>query len=422
MKAAQIVLTLNSRYIPENCNAGYGAGVVGFSLAVAEQLTEADRFAGFLVYRRDEAIESPRVKRTAVLGFPAAEVSFHFRMAPALLRGAITGALSGLAHGGRRCGSRNSPAVLYHQSNTLLPFNPEHTPFLITHHGPFATEVCERFGLATAVDAFQGSISKVRHLMQTQDQGVRFLASAPQGLALELSGVQASLLKRYGVPATKIVRTAPPIKGMTIHPTGACIHQAPGSEHVDGLPRNGTGLHVVSAAARVDAFKNFDELIFAVNRASRDIDNLRLSLYIGDEREEPSRQRIREQLAPQVRKRSTVVARLPHCCLQRLFQVPPPRTVFVLTSRYETLGITPIEAVLAGLPVLVPDRATVGIAEYVSAEWRYEPGIAGLCHKLRQLAGVDSLSSIGSAQREGLAARHRSFSHVLSESIERVLE
>ncbi len=417
-RTPQIACILNSRYAPETHWSSYTAGAGRFSSAVASLLSSRDLFAGFVLYRRNENLSAPTIKSTSFLGFKAVEVSFNFRMRHELVRSVLQSALDLLAPDTSRYAQQYTP-ISYHQSNTLLPFVTANCPFLVTHHGPFASEVCNRFGSRLAIQAFQGSAAKVRHLIRAQAQGLRTLASTRPAVSIELSDVQAAVLRRNGISRSTVLRAGPPVQEWLARER--CHH---GLVHLPHLTSAHRSLHVISATARVDEFKNLSELVSAANTLVGEGTDLTLSLFIGEERDSLGRSRIQRQMADKLRARSILRPRLPHCCLQRLFLTVCHRTVFVLSSIYETLAITPIEAVLAGLPVLVPDRPeTVGITEYIPSQWRYVPSAEGLAHKLRQILETPNLRAIAMAQRQFLVAHidPMQFIDVLRHGVMRVM-
>lgn len=403
--------------MPETYWSSYTAGAGRFSSAVASLLSSRDLFAGFVLYRRDEELSAPTTKSTSFLGFKAVEFSFNFRMRHELVRSVLESALGLLASSTSRNGQRCLP-ISYHQSNTLLPFASTNSPFLVTHHGPFASEVSKRFGTPIAIRAFQGSAAKVQHLMRSQAYGLRTLAAARAAVSIELSNVQVAVLRKNGISRSTVLRAGPPVQEWITPET--CRH---GPTHLPRVMSGRRSLHVISATARIDEFKNLSELVSAVNSLVAEDVDLTLSLFVGEEFDNTGRSRIRQQMSEKLRARSVLGSRLPHCCLQRSFLTVCNRTLFVLSSVYETLGITAIEAVLAGVPILVPNRPeTVGITEYIPSQWRYAPSADGLAHKLRQIAEMQHLRPIAVAQKEFLINRisRMEFIDVLSDGVMRV--
>jgi glycosyltransferase involved in cell wall biosynthesis len=66
--------------------------------------------------------------------------------------------------------------------------------------------------------------------------------------------------------------------------------------------------------------------------------------------------------------------------------------VFVFPSIYETLGITPLEALLSGVRVICTDSPRwVGAASFISAEDRFDLNVSSLKTKIAGMRGNTSL-------------------------------
>jgi glycosyl transferase family 1 len=319
-------------------------------------------------------------------------------------------------------GGEQLAPVIYHQSNTLLNLTRQDAPFLVTHHGPFASEVCDRFGFAFAVEAFCGGPDKVRHLARAQALGVTHLQQSPRGIAIELSSVQDKVLRHNGVQKRKVFRTPPPIDLIPPCATPQLTNLPSFAPRSEG--NSGRGLHIVSAAARADRFKNLSEVIAAANELTASGMPVWLSLFVGADDEERARTALRVQLSERLRTNALIAPRLSHAGLIEFFSRRESRAVFVCTSVYETLGITPLEAVLSGVPTLVPDRpGVVGVADYVEPEYRYPTTAGGLVENLADLAAAGNLARIGIRQREWAMrfGGSKRFFEVLDEALERLM-
>ncbi len=110
---------------------------MGYALRAAEALRRPGLLAGFLLYRRDEGLDRPRLGPVPLLGYPALQLGFHFGMDREVLGAALEAARARLG-GGR----------LYYQTNVLLPFHPPGRPLVVTHHAPFVDHVVEVMGRA----------------------------------------------------------------------------------------------------------------------------------------------------------------------------------------------------------------------------------------------------------------------------------
>jgi glycosyltransferase involved in cell wall biosynthesis len=330
-----------------------------------------------ILYKRDETISSPQIKASSLLKHPSVELQFNFKMPSSLLSEAMCRAVESLGQATNILyPSQNRPLpILYHQSNTLLTFTPRHLPFFVTHHGPFAEDICRLFGRRFASDAFQGGEGKVDHLLKMQARGLATLCKSDLGAALELSNVQEHLLLQYGVPRTKIFRTIPPI---TTVGTVCGLRSSPSQDNQN--------IELITAVARSDRFKNLELLIDAANDLLRQGANLRLTIFAGPEEEEVNRRKLRSRLVDDLQPRTLVAPRLSHDNLLKYLTDRRDRAIFVCTSIYETFGITPFEAMLSGMVTIIPDEPLrIGVLEYLPPENRFQPTIEGLVKKLKEL-------------------------------------
>jgi glycosyltransferase involved in cell wall biosynthesis len=402
----RFVLTLNSHFVPGSEGGAHPFGVVGFVLRLAQALARRGQLAGFVLYRRDPEARQPIVTPTSCLGYPAAELSFHFEMPERALRRAFAHAVRMVSEvvPAEGAASRSArPIVIYHQTNTLLRLTPDEIPFLVTHHGPFASEICRLFGARFACRAFQGGASKLRHLLRAQAHGVAHLKRSRQGAAVELSSVQEAVLRRAGVAASQVWRMPPPMSAPA--PTGppdmingATIVAPPQDEACD--------LHLVTATARIDEFKNISLLIGAANRLAAMRVPVRLSLFVGGPDETETRALLMRAIARELQPRTHIAERLPHRELACLLRVRRFNAVFVSTSLYETFGITPLEAMLAGMTTLVPDRIDrIGIAEYMDVHGRVALSEDSLVARLLEWHVERQGRWLGARQRDAILAK-----------------
>lgn len=376
------ILTINQRFLERSLSEGYSHGVVGFVIEVARELKRRGQLCGLIAYQRSLALNEPMLRKSTIAEFTCIEYYFDFTIPTVRLRESFGRAVSLL------CGQYAPPdtqrVVIYHQTNVLLPLTPDELPFLVTHHGPFASDVVRVFGDQLALEAFQGGAAKLSHLIDRQQQGIEFLKRNTHGVALEMSSVQENILRVHGVPANRIKTIPPPLR----------LPEPPvlGSDLFDdfcGYPTiNGVAgpdeLHLITATARVDAFKNLTQLIRAyVGLAEEGID-VRLTMFVGSSIEEEMRSFFRRSIPVAFRSKASIEQRLPHTDLIRYFSRQRQQSVFVCTSLYETFGITPLEAVLAGMATLVPDLPDlIGVATYLPKAHRFHPDDNSLVDKLR---------------------------------------
>ena len=390
-----IVMTVNARYLREAEDDYFGFGVVGFVLAAAHALSARGQFLGLVAYRREEATAVPRIHETRIAGFPAVEFTFNFACDLKELQQGFRAAVNLILRSRQDAQTIAPTPIIYHQSNALLHLTPPSIPFLITHHGPFAQQIRTIFGDEFAARAFQGGQPKLYHLTAVQERGLDILRRSPAAAALEMSRVQAEVLRTENIPEAKIHRAPPPLLAPVARPHNE-VHSPYRSELRPGA------LHVMSAAARIDPFKNFDYLISCVNEAHRRGAVGQLSLFVGTPADEQERRALFDKVVPGLKMNTVVAPRMRHSQMLDMFRKHAGFSVFVCSSLYETYGLTALEAMLCGLATLVPNDLTqIGIAEYVSVEDRFDIRRDGLTFKLIQYA------SDGCACRRGLYQRER---------------
>ncbi|MCC6364911.1 MAG: glycosyltransferase [Bryobacterales bacterium] len=393
---SSMVLTINRKFVSDSEDASHAVGAIGFVRSAARRLAELDRFDGFLVYARDEGASCPSMVHTRAFGFPAVQLRFHFRMPREVMQDALASAVGVLSRSGRRQSPRFCRAVpiVYHQSNTLLPFQPHSWPFLVTHHGPFASEVCRIFGRKFAVEAFRGGESKLEHLIRSQAAGLRVLRCASHAAALELSAVQEKCLLTLGVQRSRVFRISPPF-----HDAG----DGNGRAEIEGQADDGHRdkcVRLVSAVARADSFKNLSQLVASANGLVESGMLVRLAIFAGREQDERSRTELFHMVSARLKPNTTISVGLSHERLMQYLTAHRATSIFVCTSAYETFGITPLEAMLAGMVTVVPDDAArIGIVDYAPSEFRYPPTLEGLMGRLKSLIERQDLAATGLRQR-----------------------
>jgi glycosyltransferase involved in cell wall biosynthesis len=377
---ADLILTLNSRFVPGTRDDSYGFGVVGFVTALAGELSARDRLGGVILYERARGRATAPPRRCSFLGFPACHVILGDDMS-------VGDRQTAFERGVRMCRRLERPAVVYHQTNTLLTATPTGMPAMVTHHAPFASEVCRLFGLDLARTAFQGGREKLTFLLGSQAQAIKYLRQHPEILCVELSGVQERVLRQAGIPA--IARLPPPVS------VGSRGVGAQTTRHPER-----PGIHVVSATARIDAFKNLTLLAEAANAVAAEGTPVRLTLFVGTAEEATARALLRSELRADVASMATIRERLSHQELLAWMAERRGDTVFVCPSLYETLGITALEAISSGMTTLVTNSDHVGVGEYVPPGYRFEPTVDGLARTLVEMARRGRLEETGAAQRE----------------------
>ena len=384
-----IIFSMNARFLDAARSGDYGFGVVDFVLNGASAFASKRRLGGILAYRRDDDIKKPFSRNWPGGDFPTRELIFSFKNRPEDVQSALIHAIDVLTRASTH--RHTEDVALFHQSNTLLPYTPPSLPFLVTHHGPFAEEIVRIFGKHFAARAFQGGQGKLEHLLAAQAAGLEHLKTAPLGAAIEISKVQDSILRNYGIPSTKIFRTPPPLPDFELQ------ENTPSQNTDQGFYFN-EPFHIITAAARVDEFKNLPFFVQEMNAAFQQGNVDRITLAVGRDDEHNAREALFQGFLPGLRPLVQLSARLPHTDLLSLLKAEAGKAVFVFTSRYETFGLTPFEAMLCGMATLIPDlEEHLGIAEFVAPPQRFVLEPAGLAARIAALRSED-IAALGKHQ------------------------
>ena len=73
--------------------------------------------------------------------------------------------------------------------------------------------------------------------------------------------------------------------------------------------------------------------------------------------------------------------------LYGFFETARGKGIFVCPSRFETLGITPVEAALSGVTTLISDAREVEASQYFPAENRFRANIVDIADVVEGLIG-----------------------------------
>jgi len=363
------IIVLNRNFAPASAAGPFKYGVVSYALNAADALKHEGLLAGFVLYRRDERLYMPQVQPTHLLGHPAIELGFHFRMSNDVVRTALEMAFTAL--GGE---------LIYYQTNVLLPFHPQRQPFVVTHHAPFADHVVKATGVPLAQEAFGAGRDKLEHLRRSQRRGINYMAQHG-GSALEISSIQANYLQQHGIKRTRISKIYPPLELNSSRTadskTSARLRRF--------ISEAGHQLILCTACARLDAFKNVELLVQTAMHLMESGLALRV-LVIGGTPKDEQRRRLRVSVGARLADRFCFAPKIPRDELASLLDSLIGRGVFVCPSRYETCGLTPLEAAARGLCTLVTDATDrVEAARLVPPHHRFAPTVEALSAVVRRL-------------------------------------
>lgn len=350
------ILVMNYKYFPDSTHEAPKNGDTAFVMATIQVLKGNNAFCGMLLYKKDENALNSTTNYEVRSDNPCCTIIHNAKMDEKLLRYAILAGSKKLAI---EAGFNLMP-MLYYQDERLLASHPDELPLCITHHGPFYNDFIRHFP-RDALLAFGGdekSLQKAEDLRIMQEVGIEQLLSRRSAFVLQLSSIQGRHLQHLGFDPKKIFHLSPPIHSiMADGQTEAAAHLAL-NEHAPPA-----GRHLLfTAVARLSHFKNIEILIDgAVLLLSR---GLPITILIagGDDGEAHSANRVRllQLIPPHFRGNFKIVPKLSKSELYRMFasEEVRKRGVFVCSSRYETLGITPLEAALSGITTVIQDQDT----------------------------------------------------------------
>ncbi|BFP52499.1 hypothetical protein SCMC78_23060 [Streptomyces sp. CMC78] len=373
---APAILVLNDRYLPQDSTAAATVGATSFALDVMRCLRDAGAFAGVLLYRRKEGLTEPVLRRERKEGVACQVLEFNFAMPEESVRGVVSEAVETI---GAEFGA-TTPPMLYFQTDTLLRYTPEGVPACVTHHGPFYEDFAHHFSPAAAAEAF-GSAQNALHFRDQQQVNLAELASRKDLFVIQHSRIQRTHLVERGVEEDRIREISPPVP----------VARTPTPElppELDAFTSSGHFL-LYTAAARLDYFKNLELLVDAGKLLMEAGLPAKVLVIGGSAEDETDRKELLKDVPAKYADRFLATARLPKEQLYGLFRSTRGRAVFVFPSRYETLGITPLEAAMHGATTTVPDSPCVEVARFFPAELRFVPTAEGLAHTLQRLHTSD---------------------------------
>lgn len=265
-------------------------------------------------------------------------------------------------------------AMLYYQTDALLGFHPEEYACCVTHHGPFVHDFIGTFSAAETGEAF-GDATTALHLFKHQEVGLSRLRTSTRVFVLQHSRLQRDYLVRRGVDERRIRAVRPPIAP---HETTEVLQDDRIRSFVDGAE-----LLVFTAVARLDYFKNVELLVSGGIRARERGVPLRVLVVGGGQDDDTARERLRARVPAEHSAEFMATGKLSKSELYALFGQVRSNGVFVCPSRYETLGITPLEAALSGVCTLMTDSDKVEAHRYFPEGYRFQPHSDALADAIR---------------------------------------
>ncbi|MFI5983381.1 glycosyltransferase family 4 protein [Streptomyces sp. NPDC051555] len=376
------IIVVNERYFPDSELVPANVGATSFSRSVLRCLEGAGLSAGLILYKRDENLEEPQVDVVFRSGAACAVLRFNFDMSEASVSRAIADAARTLLarHG------MGGQAMLYYQTDALLGFHPEEFPCCVTHHGPFVYDFIERFPAVATGRAFGGA-GKALHLLKHQELGLSKVRTNDRMFVLQHSDLQRDHLVSRGIDERRIRAVRPPI-ALLEH------SEALESEELRAFVA-GAELLVFTAVARLDYFKNVELLVDGCALARERGIPVRVLVVGDDEDKDVARKELGARMPTEHAAEFLAVGKLSKPQLYALFREARSNGIFVCPSRYETLGITPLEAALSGVCTLMTNSEKVEARRFFPEAHRFAPSDEGLADAIGRMyadaAGVERL-------------------------------
>ncbi|MFD7666831.1 glycosyltransferase [Streptomyces sp. NPDC059788] len=385
------ILVVNERYFPDSELEPAHVGATSFSRSALHCLHNAGLSAGAILYKRDEELTEPQVDLVRRSGFRCATLRFNFDMETGTVSRAVAeaAALLRAEHGFR------GQAMLYYQTDALLGFHPQELACCVTHHGPFVHDFVGLFSARETARAF-GDAAKALHLFKHQELGLHRVRSSGRMFVLQHSRLQREYLVSRGVDERRIRAVRPPIA-----PPRAS--EPLRDERLRAFVE-GAELLVFTAVARLDYFKNVELLVSGGIQARKRGVPLRI-LVVGDSPDDAAaREALRARVPKEHGAEFMAVEKLAKSQLYALFGLARTNGIFVCPSRYETLGITPLEAALSGVCTLMADSDKVEARRFFPAAHRFLPSSDGLADAIGLMyADPSGVEQLGKELRETIA-------------------
>ncbi|KAA8576385.1 hypothetical protein MFRU_009g02610 [Monilinia fructicola] len=367
------ILVLNDRYYSGSTNSPARVGATAFALQVVRVLEDAGLFGGVILYDRQDHLAAPIVKLVTRDLTPCVKLSFNFGMSIVQVRYALYAATLLLA----AKFSDSLPPMLYYQTDTLLKYHPKRLPYCVTHHGPFYGDFTRHFTRDLAAIAY-GSEDKASHLEATQEEGLRHLKACDRAYVLQHSNKQGEYLIERGIDPARIRALNPPIHSMRIY------HHHHKAASIEALTSFSSSKRILifTAVARLDYFKNIELLVDSTVSLLNRGRFVRLLIVGGEGTSDIAFAKLISRVPQKYNAHVKITCKIPKDDMYALFDHVQAHGIFVCTSRYETLGITPLEAALSGVTTLMPDCNLVEASRYFPSSNRFDLTVSGLSQVL----------------------------------------
>lgn len=380
------IIVFNHKY-GTDLSSSCPVGATAFTAEVVKAFQELGNFKGLILYKRVEGLTHPQLSNINLLwgNYKSITLQFNFQMAAIDIQNSLHDAIIKLNP------SQTDNVMVYYQIETLLPFHPQTAPACVTHHGPLAEHFLERNKNDDAAQEAFGSQQKLTILKYWQKAGLNTLRSRKDIHVLSHSNLQGEILEKLDISPEKIHYLSPPIPGNDYPLETIQLEQE--LERFITTARDANEVIFTTAVARLDYFKNVDMLVSAVLPLLMKGKKVKVLIFGGCANEEASRQKIITQLPDTWQAHFMITKRLTRPQLYTTLHLLKNTGVFVCTSRYETLGITPLEAASIGICTLMPDIRDVEASRYFPDEYRYRYTVNDLTSKLDQILSMHHTKS-----------------------------
>ncbi|EKY3920622.1 glycosyltransferase family 4 protein [Enterobacter hormaechei] len=379
------IIVLNKKYMQKDKNEGFLVGATSFSLHMKNFIKRNNGYVGSLYYEREDDISEPILYKEGNDDDFSLCIKFNYSMPTDMLTEILRNAFSIFAE---RLEKPYDKFIVYYQTDTLLSFHPIEIPYCVTHHGPFIEDFVHHYSYKEASYAFGGN-DKVNHLFKQQNKGISVLKNG-NGFAILHSSIQKNYLSNKGISQEKCLKITPPVN-LPTHTISddiniQTIHDFMGKITADDII-------LLTAVARLDYFKNIEMFLKASVKLAETNQRIKI-LIIGDNQDyEERREKMHNMIPLAIKDRFIIYPKLSPTKLNSVFTALKKKGIFVCTSRYETLGITPLEAALSGIYTLMPALDSVEASLYFKDEDRFYYDTTELVVKLKSIIKLENYNN-----------------------------
>ncbi|MEQ5053218.1 glycosyltransferase [Klebsiella michiganensis] len=375
------IIVINKKYMQKDKNEGFPVGATSFSLHMKNFIKRNKGYIGCLYYEREDDISTPFLYEESYDSDFSLCMKFNYSMPTDMLTETLRKAFHIFTE---RLDDPSDKFLVYYQTDTLLSFHPVEIPYCVTHHGPFIEDFAHHYSYKEAGYAFGGK-DKVNHLLTQQNKGVSVLKNG-NGFAILHSSIQNNYLSNKGISQEKCLKITPPVN-LPIHTSSDKINSPIIHKFMKSITENDVIL--LTAVARLDYFKNVEMFLQASVKLAETNQRIKI-LIIGDNQDYDKRRENMHNMIPLALKdRCIIHPKLSPTELSSVFTTLKKKGIFVCTSRYETLGITPLEAALSGIYTLMPALDSVEASLYFKDEDRFYYDTTELVIKLKSIVKLE---------------------------------